>query len=436
MEIMKVQIISTETIKPSSPTPHHLRTHKLSLFDQLAPPVYIPTVLFYSPTTEISPTKKSGLLKHSLSKTLTHFYPFAGRVKDCYTIDCNDDGATYIEAQVDSDMSEVLKEPGMDMLLQLLPCDPLEKLPEPSAQVILAVQVNYFACGGMAIGVCVRHVVADASAAASFAKTWAAVATGIDTELDCVVYDCTHLFPPQNLSGLWKSIEKTKHVLLLAEVVTKRFVFDGSKISALRNEIGSGPCLYRPTRVEAVSSLIWNALITGDDTENGEVVPMHVATAVNLRKRMNPPLPQLCMGNIYHTAMANSVMAKTPNRNSLAEKLHEAILKINDKHIRQFYGSGAHLNVMKNMAAELGKNPRAGVFNFSSWCRFPFYETDFGWGKPIWFGTALKLNKLAILLDTSDGKGIEAWIELPKEEMAKLEQDPEILAYASLNPTI
>ncbi|XP_022737052.1 salutaridinol 7-O-acetyltransferase-like [Durio zibethinus] len=432
---MKVQFISREIIKPSSPTPYHLRTHKLSLFDQLAPPVYIPVVLFYSATAETSPTKTSGLLKSSLSKTLTHFYPFAGRVKDCYTIDCNDDGATYIEAQVDADMAVVLKEPGVDMLLQLLPCDPLEKLPEPSAQVMVAVQVNYFACGGMTICVCIRHVVADASAAASFVKSWAAVARGINTELDAVIYDCTNLFSPQDLSGLLKTVGEKQNVLL-DEVVTKRFLFYGSKIDALRNEIGNGLCLYRPTRVEAVSSLIWNALI-GGDTENNEIVLMHMATiSVNLRKRMDPPFPELCIGNIFHVAkMANSVMEKTTSCKSLAEKIHESICKTNDKHVRQFYGSGAHLNVMKNLAEQIGKNSKTRVFNFSSWCRFPFYETDFGWGKPVWFGTALKLNKLAIFLDTSDGKGIEAWIGLTKEEMTKLEQDPGILAYASFNPS-
>ncbi|XVF49685.1 hypothetical protein PTKIN_Ptkin04bG0032900 [Pterospermum kingtungense] len=429
---LKVEFISRETIKPSPPTPHHLRTHKLSLLDQQAPPVYVPILLFYSPTTDMNPTKKSDLLKNSLSKTLTYFYPFAGRIKDCYTIDCNDEGATYIEAQIDSDMSVVLKERGIDLLRQLLPCDPLEKYPEPSAPVILAVQVNYFSCGGMAICVCIWHLAADASAAASFVKSWAAVASGIDIELDAVIYDCSNLFPPQNISAdLWKSFEKNPNVLG-AEVVTKRFVFDGSKIATLRNEIGNiGPSLHRPTRVEAVSSLIWQALITGDDTENDEIVPVHVATVVNLRKRiMNPPLPELCIGNIFLLSMANSV-AKTPSCNSLAEKVHESIQKINDEYVKQCCESGEILNLVKSVAAEVG----TGVFSFTSWCRFPYYETDFGWGRPIWFGTAMKFNKVAILLDSSDGNGIEAWIGLPKEEMTKLEQDPGILAYASFNPT-
>lgn len=77
---MKVQIISKEAIKPSTSTPPHLKTYKLSLFDQLAPPVYIPIILFYSAAGENS-SRKSVHLKNSLSKTLTKFYPFAGRVK-------------------------------------------------------------------------------------------------------------------------------------------------------------------------------------------------------------------------------------------------------------------------------------------------------------------------------------------------------------------
>ena len=45
---MEVEIISSESIKPSSPTPKHLKTHKLSLLDQFIPSIYIPMVLFYT----------------------------------------------------------------------------------------------------------------------------------------------------------------------------------------------------------------------------------------------------------------------------------------------------------------------------------------------------------------------------------------------------
>ncbi|CAL9026153.1 unnamed protein product, partial [Prunus brigantina] len=85
---VKVEVIRKETIKPSSPTPHHLRTSSLSVFDQLQPDMYISLLLFYP--NNISDdvvnnidhnslfAERSKLLKTSLSEALTQFYPFAG----------------------------------------------------------------------------------------------------------------------------------------------------------------------------------------------------------------------------------------------------------------------------------------------------------------------------------------------------------------------
>ncbi|GKU91351.1 hypothetical protein SLEP1_g5236 [Rubroshorea leprosula] len=412
MDMIKVQIISTETIKPSPSTPPHLKTFNLSLFDQSAPPVYVPILLFYSPTDDLKNHRKrwSDHLKKSLSKTLAHFYPFTGQINkdDAFTIDCNDRGATYVEAQIEANMSDVvLNEPEIDMLQRLLPCDPLEKFADPSSRVILAVQVNYFACGGMAIGVCIRHVIVDASATASFVKSWAATASGVnDIDVNGVIYDCTSLFPPQDLTELQQLMENRMKIRQ-ANCVMKRFLFDGSKIAALRNKISmeEKECFYRPTRVEAVSALIWGAAIAMEKTGN---IPMHVAVfPVNLRKIMNPVLPELCIGNIYQATMATSTTEKNVKHSNLAGKIHESIKRMKEEYVRK---RGEYLNMM--------------------------IRKNFGWGKPVWVATVLRLNKLAILLDASDGQGIEAWIGLTEEEMTKLEQDPEILAYASFRPSI
>jgi shikimate O-hydroxycinnamoyltransferase len=69
---MEVQIISQEIIKSSAPTPHHLRTYKLSGMDQIAALAYVPVILFYSPTNEMS-SKNSDYLKKAFSETLTLF---------------------------------------------------------------------------------------------------------------------------------------------------------------------------------------------------------------------------------------------------------------------------------------------------------------------------------------------------------------------------
>lgn len=69
---------------------------------------------------------------------------------------------------------------------------------------------------------------------------------------------------------------------------------------------------------------------------------------------------------------------------------------------------------------------------FTSLCRFPVYEADFAWGKTVWIGSAKLFNKnIVTFLDTKSGNGIEAWINLEEEEMAKFEVDRELLLYIS-----
>ena len=69
------------------------------------------------------------------------------------------------------------------------------------------------------------------------------------------------------------------------------------------------------------------------------------------------------------------------------------------------------------------------------------YEADFGCGKPVWscFGylnndVPLYTNAI-MLMDTSTGNGIEAWVTLGQDEMATLECDPDLLLYASVEPS-
>lgn len=170
---MKVETICRQTIRPASSTPDHLKSFSLSIFDQFAPSVYTPIILFYTKHVGFSVESMSDRLKMSLSDTLSHFYPFAGRIKDNIRIECNDKGVEFVEARVrGTNLKDVLAHPEPEALKWLIPVELVSA--EAYAGKLLWVQLSVFGCGGISIGVCVSHKIADAATMSFFIKCWAA----------------------------------------------------------------------------------------------------------------------------------------------------------------------------------------------------------------------------------------------------------------------
>ncbi|GJU10676.1 chloramphenicol acetyltransferase-like domain-containing protein [Tanacetum coccineum] len=68
---------------------------------------------------------------------------------------------------------------------------------------------------------------------------------------------------------------------------------------------------------------------------------------------------------------------------------------------------------------------------YTSWCSFPIYDVDFGWGKPYWASGIGSTIEMVTLMDGKDGDGIEAWVSLKEKDMKLFEQDLDILAFTS-----
>ncbi|OVA20485.1 Transferase [Macleaya cordata] len=449
---MKVEVVSKETIKPSSPTPLHLRIFNLSFLDQIAPTIYVPIVLFYTndgdaDDTKVTEASRLDVIKNSLSETLTRYYPLAGRIKDEDSlVECNDEGVDYLEAKVhNTRLFQHIQHPDVQVLKQFLPCQPYgsEYQSELYSKVLLAIQVNVFDCGGIVIGVCMSHKVADASSLSNFVYDWAATARGATEQIKgSPLLDLPTLFPKVDLMGFTRPSGIKNEELL----VTKKFVFEGSKIAELKKTSGR---IYDniqeyPTRVEAVSAFIWKRFMDLDQAKEGVAASetrVYAGTqAVNIRARMVPPLSTNTFGNIYTTAVALSIIKNADDQGEkdsqypiLVGQIREAVKKIDSEHIRKLQSTDAYLNYMKQRAKIVSSGQASTVmFHFSSWCRFPLYEADFGWGKPTWVTTApLPYENVVVLVDTKSGDGIEAWVNMTKEDMAEFERDKELLAFAS-----
>ncbi|KAI9187482.1 hypothetical protein LWI28_028699 [Acer negundo] len=147
-----VEVISREIIKPTT-SPHD--QYKFSLLDQVNPTWYLPFIYFYSVDHKlISKNEISKHLKTSLSQVLNHYYLLAGIVNDNF-VDCKNGGVLVLEAQVNCHLSEFLQNPNPDNFVNKF-------LPNDANKLFLTVQLNFFNCGSIAIGVRMSHKVTDA----------------------------------------------------------------------------------------------------------------------------------------------------------------------------------------------------------------------------------------------------------------------------------
>ncbi|GMH30118.1 hypothetical protein Nepgr_031961 [Nepenthes gracilis] len=437
MNNFEVEIFSRRTIKPSSPTPHNLRSFKISFLDQMSPVLYTPLILFYASKT--GGRHPPPQVKESLSETLTKFYPLAGRIKDNFTIDCNDEGIPYVEAKVHLVMLEFLRDPPVESLGCFLPrengCpEPITELPQ------VCVQVTRFDCGGMAIGVCFFHKIMDGASIGTFLKTWAAAAgTGLRTDVGEICPDLTaasSLFPAKDLLASYLSWIRNDPV----NVVLRRFVFEASAVSDLRARAKS-ELVPNPSRVQAVSGFIWKHVGRASDkaTAGDEDAASLFIHSVNIRPRGAAPLPWFSIGNLYQLAMARCDRPGEENEAVLVSRLREAISKVDDDHVDKLGREEEFMRIYQSM---INKAAFKNTIKYwcTSWCKLGLNDIDFGWGTPVWIGvpwgtrTSTHRNQITMIENSCDG--VEAWLVLSEEEMSVLEDDAEFLAFASPNPTV
>ncbi|CAL9016621.1 unnamed protein product [Prunus brigantina] len=433
-DLTKVEIIERQTVKPSSPTPHPLRTLQLSVFDQMIPShVYFPTILFYAANNNINGSgggaastdmaatrmKERDYCQHliqSLAKTLNHFYPLAGRFSQGHDIiQCTDDGAEFVTARVKCSLSQIFERPDLEMLTGLVPAiGPPDADGVATRLPLLAVQANLFECGGMAIGLNFSHRAVDGTTSSALISCWAKTALddGDDDQIPFMV--------PK---------------------------FDAA-IATLQSHLASATAPHAPTRVLVVSALIWKCAMEASSKSSNIPLgsrPSSFRMPMDLRRRFEPPVPQNLGGNV----VAHLLVIATPSLLKGQEESDDETIDLKDlvaklrkglEQQKETYPTKLPFDSIKawQWDQECQKlTGNADMYHLcpGSWCRFPFYEANFGWGKPAWVSIpSIGLKDLVILIDTRDGKGIEAMLSVSEEIMEHFESNPELLKYASVNP--
>ncbi|WJX30976.1 shikimate O-hydroxycinnamoyltransferase [Trifolium repens] len=426
-----VTIKSSYTVIPEEPTPQGRLW--LSGKDQVATQHHTPTIYIYKPKQNQENIIET--LKKSLSKILVHYYPIAGRL--CYTeeggrieVNLNAKGAILLEAETTKTIHDYGDFSPSDSTKELVPIinynQPFQEMP------LLLVQLTSFKNNqGFAIAVSLSHSLSDGIGAVRFINSWAKIARGETLEpnelpfLDRTIIKFSHTPPkvpcfehvelkplPLVLGRKDTSEERKKKtiatLLKLSHEHVEKLKKKANDYSSMMKK-GSRPF----SKFEAIGAHIWRCASKARDLEDNQesVVRFHA----DIRKRIIPALPQNFFANAIALTATKVYIGEITSKplGYAAEKIREATELVKDEFIKSqidVIRSFENMDDAKKLfrGDERENAPYFGNPNIqiASWIGMPFFEADFGWGKPIYFGYACVIpHDRAFMYLGPDGDG-------------------------------
>ncbi|GJU21103.1 pelargonidin 3-O-(6-caffeoylglucoside) 5-O-(6-O-malonylglucoside) 4'''-malonyltransferase-like protein [Tanacetum coccineum] len=418
--VMKVQKRSSKLVKPSVQTDPTYASYRIGFTDELAPLAYFSVVLFFSSDSNFS-SKFVAQLEKSLEKTLTRLYPLAGRyVDEIQTVECNDEGAEFIHAEVNIQLQDFLGlEENGEMVDEFIPFK--SGVPLVFSDPLLAIQVTIFECGGVAVGVSVAHKIADVSTLCIFLNEWACMnREENEIEFTGPGFNSPSLFPPRGI----RPIPPPKIDATSNKYTRKKLTFSESAISNMKAKAIAGGKIstYYLSKVQLVSGIIWKALIGVDRATHTYPRESILLQTVNLRGKMASSIPKDSCGNLYGFCATSCGIAETTTE--LVHLVNASIKKTTHNYLKAHHDSEEGQTMVLNSHLNITNVPEStNVTRLTSWCKFPFYEVDFGFGKPIWVAPGtVPLKNTGFLIDDAQGNGVEAYVFLEVKDVPHFEE--------------
>lgn len=400
-----VKMLESCVIKPAEHTPNGLMS--LSDFDQVGAITHSPIIYFYQGPIEFD--SFTVTLKHSLAKVLVTFYPLAGRLRDIgdnrFEVDCNPIRAQFLVAE-----SEATIEYFGDFhpTPQLRALVPLVDLKAPlHEQPLLLVQVTKLSCGGISLGIAISHIMVDGPSGFHFTNEWARLARGEQLSnqpfLDRTVlqvndpsfppsFDHPEYSPPPLLVWQLDAMEERMKKTTMVTLKLKKKEADKLKEKANYGRNNVNARSY--SSFEAIAGHMWRCACKARRHESQQ--PTRLYFPMDVRNRMEPPLPQFYFGNAMCRAAATSTSGELLSKplSYASSKIREAIDKATDEYLRSSMRFVKNLQDISQYRNFHSPGCTQGAFHgnpnmsINSWTRLPMYGADFGWGKEIYIGPA------------------------------------------------
>ncbi|URE17857.1 Transferase family [Musa troglodytarum] len=414
---MEVEIVESSFVVPSEDTPKH--SIWLSNLDlMLAPRSHTPTITLFRYNGDRN-FFSVEVLKAALAKALLHFYPLAGRVAvgedGRLEIQCTGEGVLFVVARSTCTL---------DVLSDFTPSEEMRQLFAPSSDgndsMCIMLQVTFFECGGVCLGIATHHGVMDGVSALHFINTWSDIARGAEGTV-VVSLDRALLRARSPPTVPFEHFEYQCYSprRQLSTTMTAKLMLSKDQLTSLKTSIELGS-RRRVSTFEAVTAYVWRCACKARQLEADQETRLYMA--VDVRSRLKPPLSPGYFGNAVvrtSVAVATGEIVSSPLQRTV-EQMHDAVVRLDDEYIRSIIDL---LELMKDIGEmDLGSWQESQTDLWAvSWLRLPVYEADFGWGKPAFMARAHVNRKgMLYLLRSPEGDGgITLMLTLEPENMPR-----------------
>ncbi|CAM6085523.1 unnamed protein product [Calypogeia fissa] len=329
-------------------------------------------------------------VKDSLQEVLISFFSYAGRwiadPKDSSKrkLLCNDKGVPIIEAYVDDDLDSVMEvfagfQPVPELQgYQFLGLDVTQFQQQmlPDGLPCIFLQITRFKCGGLVLALTFNHQLTDGLGFVKFLTAWFDIAqtneTTIEVDHNRAQIDKVLATPPPISDAASTNGVRSPKMRTWA---MKAFEVSASTINSIKLEVpdikehGGG---YVST-VDCIAAHMWRSLVGLPSSILGGKEVAVVNTVEGRARFYDTPLSSVCANVLSYMVppkIPSNELRKMPLA-SIASKLRETFQTTRRE---EWLG----LERLETFA-----NNEFAAIQITSWLKFPLYEFDFGWGKPV-----------------------------------------------------
>ncbi|XP_058191500.1 alcohol acyltransferase 1-like [Rhododendron vialii] len=415
-------------VVPAEPTPHELK--QLSdIDDQEGLRFQVPMITFYKSNPFMEGEDPVSVIREGLAKALSFYYPFAGRLVEGpnrkLLVDCTSDGVLFVEADAEVELNQLGDAilPGCPVLEELL-----HDVPGSDGILgcpLLLLQVTRFRCGGFAIALRLNHTMSDGvglvqflSAIAEFVQGKEVTAPSVSPVWQRELLSARH---PPRITCLHHEYEQgldTNNDDANSTPIQKPFFFGPKEIRAIRNHL---PPHASATTFEVLTACLWRCRTRALALDPNNTV--RISCLVNGRSLPGLNVPHGYYGNVITYPAAVSKAGKVCS--FPLEYTVELVKMAKHQMTAEYFRSVADLMVIKGRPLYT----MVGNFFVSDLRRLGFETVDFGWGKPVYGGSAGSFPLISFYMNFKDGIVVPICLPIPvmerfEEELKKITKEP------------